>query len=225
MHFVTDKANEVWMRSGTVKKPKCIPIHEIVERFDNTIRVNLLGFHALTGCDSTSSFAGHGKTKSWKTFVKEPCMLDSVGRDGNVAEVERFVCSLYGMPELNDIDECRFKLFSKGKCTGEQLPPKRDALNLHFQRSNHQTKVWFQADQEVMQVGNLSDISGWALVGDVLQTVWSSLPAVPKACMSLITCNCKSKCGTAGCSCFKKRMKCMPACGCDAVGCNNPGGD
>ena len=47
---------EVWMVSGTSKQPKCYPVHIIASKLDNDILVNILGFHALTASDTTSSF-------------------------------------------------------------------------------------------------------------------------------------------------------------------------
>ena len=46
---------------------------------------NLLSFHALAGCDSTSSFSGHGKKKCWKIFQNQPLDVNGIGRDGDQA--------------------------------------------------------------------------------------------------------------------------------------------
>ena len=56
----------------------------------------------------------------------------------------------------------------------------------------------------------------------VLSICWTRIPAVPVACLELITCGCKTKCKTAACKCVKSNQKCIPACGCDADGCRNP---
>ena len=55
VHFMSTNAAEVWMISGTAKKRKCYPIHAVSERLAKPVVDNLLSFHALTGCDSTSS--------------------------------------------------------------------------------------------------------------------------------------------------------------------------
>ena len=51
---------EVWMNSSTSKEKRYTHVHQ--EREVHKI----LGFHALTGSDSTSQFYGHGK----KTYTK-----------------------------------------------------------------------------------------------------------------------------------------------------------
>ena len=68
VHFIPAQTAEVWMLSGTAKKRECYPIHELSERFAKPLRDNLLGFHAYTGCDTTSAFSGHGKRSCWRTF-------------------------------------------------------------------------------------------------------------------------------------------------------------
>ena len=61
IHFLGSKDVEVWMMSGTAHQMKCYPVHLIARNLPQQIQENILGFHALTGCDSTSSFAGAGK--------------------------------------------------------------------------------------------------------------------------------------------------------------------
>ena len=52
---------ETWMESGTSKAKKCFPVHEIAMKLGAGVIHNLLGFHSLTGCDTTSSFCGNSK--------------------------------------------------------------------------------------------------------------------------------------------------------------------
>ena len=69
-HFGKMKCKQLWLRMGTSKKPRHIPIHKVHE----TLRAqvpnieNILAFHAITGCDTVSYFAGHSKKTSWKTW-------------------------------------------------------------------------------------------------------------------------------------------------------------
>ena len=52
---------EVWMVSRTSKQRKCYPVHVIASKLDGDILNKILGFHALTGCDTTSSHSGISK--------------------------------------------------------------------------------------------------------------------------------------------------------------------
>ena len=75
VHFIPAQTAEVWVFSGTAKKRKCYPIHELSERLAKPLRDNLRGFHAFTGCDTTSAFSGHGKRSCWKTFQNHPHLV------------------------------------------------------------------------------------------------------------------------------------------------------
>ena len=41
-------------------------------------------------------------------------------------ECEKFVCYMYGKPELHSVDEARYQLFCTKGCSSEQLPPTTD---------------------------------------------------------------------------------------------------
>ena len=86
---------EVWMVSGTKKKMKCYPIHTMTNNLPEELLSNIIGFHALTGCDTVSSFSGLGKKTCWKVFSKYQNLLNGVGRDGGLEDEEEFVCRLY----------------------------------------------------------------------------------------------------------------------------------
>ncbi|KAG5878248.1 hypothetical protein JTB14_004277 [Gonioctena quinquepunctata] len=51
----------LWLKFGTSKKPKFIPVHDIAKKIDPDVRKALFAYHAITACDSTSAFSGHRK--------------------------------------------------------------------------------------------------------------------------------------------------------------------
>ncbi len=63
---VIDKieASELWVLFGTGKNKRMLPIHEISRKIGQEKSHSLPLFHALTGCDTTSSFLGHGKKRA-----------------------------------------------------------------------------------------------------------------------------------------------------------------
>ena len=99
LHFADHLPEETWMSAGTSKLPKHIPVHEVSKSLPDGIRKNLMAFHALTGCDTTSQISGHGKRLCWKVFNKNHHLLDNFGEgDLNpdlVSNVERLVCQVY----------------------------------------------------------------------------------------------------------------------------------
>ena len=68
IHFFGRIPVEVWMCAGTAKQRKYYPVHEIVKKIHHDVIDNILGFHAITGSDTTSSFLGYGKKSGWKIF-------------------------------------------------------------------------------------------------------------------------------------------------------------
>ena len=224
VHFIPAQTAEVWMISGTAKKRKCYPIHALSVRLAKPLRDNLLGFHAFTGCDTTSAFSGHRKRFCWTTFQNHPHLVQGTGRDGELAPIEQFLCHLYGIPEQQTVDNARLQLFGKSKLGLEMLPPTRDALEFYTARATYQAKIWLQADQEHIHIPSPTDISAWMMESDCLKAVWTRLPPIPDACLELVTCGCNAKCRTARCSCFKTNLNWTYACGCDGVDCCNSAG-
>ena len=220
IHFLGAKA-EVWMLSETSRDTKCYPAHTISQKLEPEVVENLLGFHAVTGCDTVSSFAGYGKKSCWVVFLQHPELLRGVGRDGTVAEVEQFVCHLYGAPDVTGgCDEARRAIFELGKKSLELLPPTTDAFELHMSRANFQAKIWLQADRCHMSLGNPADSEGWEETNGVLRTVLTRKPSVPKSCLELVICICeKNQCRTGACKCVQSGQICLPACGCAEMGC------
>ena len=61
------------------------------------VLLNIIGFHALTGRDTVSSLFQWtilGSKACWKVFCKYPDLLNGVGRDGGLEDVEEFVWRL-----------------------------------------------------------------------------------------------------------------------------------
>ena len=156
VHSMLTKPVEVWMISGTAKTRKCYPVHEASQRLTQSVKTNLLSFHALTGYDTTSAVFGYGKKSCWKTFLNQPLLVADIGRDGELAPIEQFVCHLYGRPEQSSVDQARLQVFGKTKKGLDMLPPTNDALELHTIRANYQAKIWLQADQQHSHTGIIS---------------------------------------------------------------------
>ncbi len=57
-HFDKLVADKVWMKAGTSKKPKYIPIHEIHRIMSKEMVDTLLAFHSITGCDTVCQLKG-----------------------------------------------------------------------------------------------------------------------------------------------------------------------
>ena len=137
---------ELFFKTGVKDRQRFIPIHTICNKFGATICNMLPIFHCMTGCDSTSSFAGIGKKTALKALVEhkqellallefgESPHLDETSNE--VADAIKFVSWLYqpkSVP-ITDINELRYHLFCQKKLSGEKLPPTFDSFILHLKR-------------------------------------------------------------------------------------------
>ena len=208
--------------SGTKTRTRLISIPRICEKIGKDICRVLPGLHALTGCDSVSTFTGKGKKKALDLITNDNELTVAVGAlgdhlplgDDDKEGLEQFVCSLY-----NDsgrcINEARHSLFCKSQhLQSHQLPPTKDALEHHLKRANFQTYIWRNAFQTNILHQN-PDRQGWKVVEDQLEIVWTNLPPAPQAIMELVSCSCSKTCETRRCSCVRSALPCTDACKCN----------
>ena len=146
-------------------------------------RSAVIGFHAFTGNDYTSSFFRKGKKTCWKIAKRNPDFMDfftNLGRSNDVddellSSAEAYVCSLYGRSKLRSVNEARSKIFwdkySKNKKIVElcMLPPCQANLLFHLKRSNYVAMMM----RSTTLRPNTDDYSnhGWSEAGEA---IWSS---------------------------------------------------
>ena len=58
---------ELWLAYGTGKSFRYMAAHQVAASLGPQMSCALSMFHALTGCDIVSTFAGHGKKTAWST--------------------------------------------------------------------------------------------------------------------------------------------------------------
>lgn len=114
-------------------------------------------FHALTGCDTTSSFAGRGKHTAWITWNMFPaitpalCTLANTPTAANLRELlptfDRFVVLLYDRGSFDEnVTSDRQTLFTQKHREIENIPPTQDSLYQHLLRVGYQAgHIWNQA--------------------------------------------------------------------------------
>ena len=69
-HYTELGCNELWFCSGVSDKIRYIPVHDICHTIGELMCKAIPAFHAITGCDSTSSIDGIGKAKAWEVLRK-----------------------------------------------------------------------------------------------------------------------------------------------------------
>ena len=110
----------VYLDFGIGKHRKGLWLEKI--QISDELKKCLVGFHAFTGNDYVSSFFRKGKSTCYKVMKENNEFREafaSLGDNWNVteeisAELEKFVCTLYGYNE-GDVNKVRKKIFDK-KC-------------------------------------------------------------------------------------------------------------
>ena len=122
-NHLLQNCSEVWIRTSHAKKSQFIPIYRIFTTLGEKICRVLPSFHCLTGCDSTRSFSGIGKKKSFKVLsenIDKLGTLDQLGEkptlekesDG-VRDAIKLVCLFYDSKcQVFDINQCKKSNYS-----------------------------------------------------------------------------------------------------------------
>ncbi|KAK3911510.1 Chromosome-associated kinesin KIF4 [Frankliniella fusca] len=229
-HYQQMKCKKCWIMCGTQRDRKYIPIHTLCEQLKPDQIKNLLAFHAITGCDTTSKLASVTKTTGWKNYEEERWkLLKDLGESSDVTsavldDTEQFVVqALYKVgPEITKADAARVALFGTVKML-EYLPPTSDALRLHLKRCHFQVYVWKNAHIASPILPDPKDC-GWNVVDERYVPVLKTLPSVPKSCPVFSVCGCKGLCSTKQCGCRKDPcVPCTKMCKCKAKCLNGAG--
>jgi hypothetical protein len=211
----------LFFATGKKDQERILDIRCMVEQVGPAVCASLIGLHAFTGCDSTSSFHGKGKATFFH-LVKENdrfvMALTQLGQSFNVeseliSPLEALVCQAY-KSNTESVDKARYLLFCTGSKDGASLPPTQDALTQHVKRANYQAAIWrycLESQPEVPSpIGH-----GWATDSDSsLQYVWMTKPPAPDDVLQSSFCSCnKTACGKR-CSCKAKKLSCTGRCKC-----------
>ena len=214
--------DELWVAFGVKSSFRYIAIHEMVATMTPTQCLTLPVFHAFTGCDTVSAFAGRGKKTAWATWksfsevtsaFNELLSMPSEVSEGSMLLLERFVVLMYDRTsESMEVNEARKQLFSQKSRTLDNIPPTQAALKQHIKRTCYQANCWNQALVMDPDMPEPSDW-GWTKETTGWQPLWTTLPEASKSCRELISCRCKKGC-TGRCKCVKAALKCTALCLC-----------
>ena len=208
---------ELWIAFGVGKHYRYVPAHSIASAMGSVKSSGLPFFHSLTGCDTTSAFAGRGKKTAWDIWAVFPeisslfTRLSTYPADisgDTVGQLERFVVLLYAKTsEATSVNEARQSLFAQGSRDLENISPTQGALKQHIKRAVYQAAyVWGQTLVTQQELPSPADW-GWERTTQGWIPKWTDLPEVSKACYQLIYCGCKKACRRL-CKCLQASLKC-----------------
>ena len=210
--------DELWLAFGMGSHFCYIPVHELVSGMDPRNCAVLQVFHAITGCDTVSSFGGRGKKTAWKiwqvfpdvTEAFEHLLMEDDISDSVMSVLERFVVLLYDRTsDQVSVNDARKQLFTQKSLSLENLPPTEAALVEHIKRASYQANCWNRA----LHLDPLPNPTDWEWQKNSAgwQPLWTTLPETSESCRELIHCNCKKGC-RGKCKCLKAALKCTPLC-------------
>lgn len=214
---------ELWVSHGSAKQITYIPAHEIAEVLGREKASVLPLFHALTGCDTVSFFAGRGKKTAWDVWNVFPDLTSSLkslmanpeSMSADIMTViERYTVLLYDRTSNHkEINRARLELFSKKSRSLENIPPTQACLIQHVKRAVYQgALIW---GKTLLKEPMLPSPEHWGWKYDESNWVphWTDLPQVKDACYELIKCGCKTTC-KGRCKCVKANLACTQLCNC-----------
>ena len=212
----------MYLKCGTQTRTTYINITNVVQRHGLVLCRCLPGLHAFTGCDSVSAFSDKGKLTALKLVKRKPAfqeVFQQLGMDWEVsdelfARLQEFTCLLYSSsPGTNDVNILRYRLFctKKGGLESNQLPPCKDTLRKHCDRTNYVAAVWRRSLQGCPQIPSPIGF-GWCLEDGKLTIDWMSGEPAPKAVLELLSCQCKRVCKLPSCTCLVNGSRCTQLC-------------
>ena len=216
--------DELWLAFRTGKNFRYLAANEIAAGLGPEKARALPVFHALTGCDTVSSFAGHGKKTAWAVWAVFPELTHALLKLSSapnyipqeiMTTIERFIILLYDRTSTcTEIDTARRKLFAK-RHNAESIPPTKAALEEHVKRAVYQGgHVWGQVLVSTPELPSPCKW-GWSKTseGDY-EPFWTCLPDAGQSSYELITCKCKKAC-VGQCKCKKSQLQCTALCLCE----------
>lgn len=197
--------------------------------------LQLLGMHALSGCDTTSYPYCKGKIRALNTLLSGefPGLADigeiSMTETGLFQAALPFFTALYQQLPGTSMESARYNLFAKRKNTPKimALPPTSANLLYHVLRAHLQVMLWKAADHQAppSESGDITNF-GWDMQEGIPVPKMNQNDPVPPNLMDVIRCQCRAKekkCSSHACGCRKEQLSCTTYCYCSAEdSCCNP---
>jgi hypothetical protein len=156
----TDVEILAWFMQEAIMTFMYISIQAITSKLGLSMCRALLGLHAFTGSDVTSAYFMKGKVEPFKILKKNDQAqkaMEELGTSFTVSKnlhkaCEKFTCEIYGKPGA-DLNEMHYILFCSTQQQSQHLPPTRDTLRKHDERSKYRAGIWHRAREAKPVVG------------------------------------------------------------------------
>ena len=184
-----------------------LDINETVKRLGPRKCSQLLGIHALSGCDTVSYPYGKGKKSGLKLLAIDiPCLYQVLGKPGAIhAQFQEtsytFFLPLYGQKGCTTMNDARAHFYLGHKKPPPPLKklPTDTNLRLHVLRAHLQMILWKPADQhDNHEEARNSANFGWSIECSTITPAVSTAPVAPQSLLDVVSCSCTAEC-TACC--------------------------
>ena len=191
--------------TGSGANRRLLNISDIAEDLGHKYCQSLLGIYCFTGEDCNCAFKGKGKKTPLKKLEKKPRYQECFAKLGDswevdaklVAELEEFVCFLYGFPRVKEVNTVRALMLKKmvgegvtikrsSKVDLSKLPPCKKSLVPHIKRANYRAAQWKRSDVPIQEIPSPTE-HGWTRCGDFIEPVWSEGPILPSRLEDILT--------------------------------------
>ncbi len=137
--------------TGVENKKRVVRMGPVVDELGAAKAEALPSFHAFSGADITSRFAGKGKLTCWQALSRcsieiilafAPLGTSEELRVETECAIDTFVCQLYEpCTTVLDVGDLKWKLFNKKQLEAQKLPPTRRASHESISWAHYQAMV------------------------------------------------------------------------------------
>ena len=217
------------MIMGTGLKRRHILLLTIVSALSQDRVDALIGFHCLSGCDTTGHLFGKSKTAWWNSFLNASknvnLALTKLGVDIHPSDhvlmgCGEMICSLLSTKheQHKTAENLRWHHFcGQNQNHGiDKLPPTQGAMHEHIRRAHLQGHIWQQTLIPLQRFLEPTEL-GWSRGSNgELKPILTRVPLVPKCVLQLVKCGCRKSMCKGNCSCRTNNVQCTELCACEA---------
>lgn len=204
-------------------------IMNIKDELTPQVNKHILVLHAVSGCDTTSSVYGIGKSTAYTVFNSDInwdflniFQDEHASHEAISAAGETLMLHLFKSKKCKSLDKLRYLSYmnkvAKKSLTSrfelQSLPPTSTGAKYHSFRVYLTIQQW---------LGFVLDacLWGWKKKGDMLIPIPMDIAVAPENILKIISCGCKTTCGNR-CGCRKNVGYCSPMCSpCNGQTCTN----
>ncbi|KAJ8678202.1 hypothetical protein QAD02_013989 [Eretmocerus hayati] len=179
-----------------------------------------VGFlHSFSGCDTTSGFCGHGKSKLTMVMKKNErlrelmnCFYEEDSEKSEIADSAcKIVVALYSGESEKNLAQTRFSSYCDSSASKtlnlKELPPTEGAVQQHSYRVYQQLQTWLGRKKKTLEWG-------WSESHYGLKPcmVTDKKYLIPEDILRDFFCSCRTGCKNNSCGCRKRGLKCSNLC-------------